>query len=166
VFSIQVSGSSVSKYVKGVLLVSVRRPFDLGDRIYICPPDMASMASPAANVDMSSCIWFVEDINLSTTTLRFARTNEVSTLNNYAIAGSKIINCNRSPGALVVLNVTLHVSIFEGTKLDVFQAELQQYVVTHPRIWDCLMFCRHDAIDADLEQVSFQYVFVSTIYML
>jgi Mechanosensitive ion channel len=59
---------------------------------------------------MSSSTWFVEDINLSTTTLRFARTNEVSTVNSYAIAGSKIINCNRSPGALVVFNIILHVS--------------------------------------------------------
>lgn len=151
-------GPSVSKYVEGVLLIAVRRPFDLGDRIYIGPPDTTSTASPGANVDMSNCTWFVEDINLSTTTLRFARTNEVSTMNNWAIAGSKIINCNRSPGALVVLNMVLHVSIFEKTTLEEFQAELQQYIVTHPRIWDSLVFCRHDNIDADLEQVSFQYV--------
>jgi Mechanosensitive ion channel len=152
-------GPSVSKYVEGVLLIAVRRPFDLGDRIYIGPPDTTSTASPGGNVDMSSCTWFVEDINLSTTTLRFARTNEVSTMNNWAIAGSKIINCNRSPGALVVLNLILHVSIFEKTTLDEFQAELQQYVMTHPRIWDSLVFCRHDSVDADLEQVSFQYAF-------
>ena len=152
-------GPSVSKYVEGVLLIAVRRPFDLGDRIYIGPPDTTTTAIPGANVDMSNSTWFVEDINLSTTTLRFARTNEVSTMNNWAIAGSKIINCNRSPGALVVLNMVLHVSIFEKSTLEEFQAELQQYVVTHPRIWDSLVFCRHDSIDADLEQVSFQYVF-------
>ena len=149
-------GPSVSKYVEGVLLIAVRRPFDLGDRIYIGPPDTTSTASPGGNVDMSSCTWFVEDINLSTTTLRFARTNEVSTMNNWAIAGSKIINCNRSPGALVVLNTILHVSIFEKSTLEEFQAELQQYVATHTRIWDSLVFCRHDSVDADLEQVSFQ----------
>jgi small-conductance mechanosensitive channel len=152
-------GPSVSKYVEGVLLIAVRRPFDLGDRIYIGPPDTTlATAASGQNVDMSSSTWFVEDINLSTTTLRFARTNEVSTVNNWAIAGSKIINCNRSPGALVVLNIVLHVSIFQKNTLDLLQAELQQYVVTHPRIWDSLLFCRHDSIDADLEQVAFQYV--------
>jgi small-conductance mechanosensitive channel len=156
-------GPSVSKYVEGVLLIAVRRPFDLGDRIYIGPPDTTSTASPGGSVDISSCTWFVEDINLSTTTLRFARTNEVSTMNNWAIAGSKIINCNRSPCALVVLNIILHVSIFENNTLEEFQAELQQYVVTHPRIWDSLVFCRHDSVDADLEQVSFQYVFSNTL---
>jgi hypothetical protein len=93
---------------------------------------------------------------LSTTTLRFARTNEVSTVNSYAIAGSKIINCNRSPGALVVFNIILHVSIFQKDTLERCQAELNQYVVTHPRIWDSMLFCRHDAMDADLEQVAFQ----------
>jgi small-conductance mechanosensitive channel len=30
-------GSSASKYIEGVLLISLRRPYDLGDRIVIAP---------------------------------------------------------------------------------------------------------------------------------
>jgi len=46
-------GSSVSKYVEGVLLIAVRRPFDLGDRIII---------SEASQVDTTNAglSWFVE----------------------------------------------------------------------------------------------------------
>lgn len=149
-------GPSVSKYVEGVLLIAVRRPFDLGDRIYIGSADTTVPSGVTA--DMSSNTWFVEDINLSTTTLRYARTNEVSTLNNWAIAGSKIINCNRSPSAIVVLDTKLHISILRDDALQLFQADLQKYVKTHPRTWESLVFCRHDVIDADNEQVAFTYV--------
>jgi small-conductance mechanosensitive channel len=147
--------SSLSKYLEGVMLIADTRPFDLGDRIYIGPAD--TMAHEM-NVDMSSNTWFVEGITLSTTTLRYARTDEVSTLNNWAIAGSKIINCNRSPGAIVVLKTKLHVSVLQGDKLEHFQAALQDYVETHPRTWKSLLFCRHDSIDADDEEVFFTYV--------
>jgi hypothetical protein len=146
-------GPSVSKYVEGVLLIAVRRPFDLGDRIYIGPTD--TIVQSGATVDMSSNTYFVEDINLSTTTLRYARTNEVSTLNNWAIAGSKIINCNRSPSAIILLEIRLHTSILQGKTLQLFQEDLQKYVKTHPRTWESLVFCRHDSIIADIEQVVF-----------
>jgi small-conductance mechanosensitive channel len=149
-------GPSVSKYVEGVMLIAVTRPFDLGDRIYVGPAN--TIADSGMNVDMSSNTWFVEDINLSTTTLRYARTNEVSTLNNWAIAGMKIINCNRSPNAIIVLDTRLHVSVLQGATLAHFRAALQEYVETHPRTWESLLYCRHDAIDADNEQVLFRYV--------
>jgi small-conductance mechanosensitive channel len=140
--------------VEGILLIAVTRPYDLGDRIYIGPADTVAMGS-GSTVDVSSHTWFVEDITLTTTTLRFARTNEVSILHNSSIIGSKIINCNRSPGAIVLMDISLHISIFEGQNLDGFVSALQKYVETHPRIWDSLVFCRHDAIDADNEKVAF-----------
>lgn len=146
-------GSSLSRYVEGILLIALTRPYDLGDRIYIGPPD--TISSSGITVDVSSQTWFVEGITLTTTTLRNARTNEVSILHNWAIVGSKIINCNRSPGAIILLDIKLHISILEGTNLSDFQAQLQKYVETHPRVWDSLVFCRHDSIDTDNEQVSF-----------
>jgi small-conductance mechanosensitive channel len=147
-------GSSLSRYVEGILLIAVTRPYDLGDRIYIGPADTVSMGA-GSTVDVSSHTWFVEDITLTTTTLRFARTNEVSILHNSSIIGSKIINCNRSPGAIILMDISLHISIFEGQNLDGFVSALQKYVETHPRVWDSLVFCRHDAIDADNEKVAF-----------
>jgi small-conductance mechanosensitive channel len=67
-------GSSVSKYVEGMLLI-VRRPYDLGDRIFFSSADAIN---PEPDVTRAS--WFVEDISLSATKLRYARTNEVSTV--------------------------------------------------------------------------------------
>lgn len=146
-------GGSLSKYVEGVLLIAVRRPYDLGDRIFI------GSAEAQAESDMSIQTWFVEDINLTTTTLRFARTNEVSTVNNWAISGSRIINCNRSPNALIFYEWKLHISIFDGKNLDNFKEALNKYVRDHPRTWNSLAFIRHDVIDADMEQVGFRMAF-------
>jgi Mechanosensitive ion channel len=95
------------------------------------------------------------DITLTTTTLRFARTNEVSTVNNWAIADQRIVNCNRSPNAIVFFEVMLHIRIMEGDNLEKFVNRLKEYVHDNPRIWDSLAFCRHDRIDGDNEQVFF-----------
>jgi len=46
-------GPSVSKYVEGIMLIAVRRPFDLGDRILINSTESAD--SPGATLG-----WFVE----------------------------------------------------------------------------------------------------------
>lgn len=46
-------GSSVSKYVEGVLLIAVRRPFDLGDRVIIGGAAEADCPSPSLS-------WYVE----------------------------------------------------------------------------------------------------------
>ena len=58
-----------------MLLVAARRPFDLGDRIYMTEPSLIN------NDGLWYC-WFVEDINLFHTTVRYAGTNEVATINN------------------------------------------------------------------------------------
>ena len=46
-------GSSVSKYLEGVLLIAVRRPFDLGDRILISGVESADSSGAPSS-------WFVE----------------------------------------------------------------------------------------------------------
>lgn len=133
----------------GVLLIAVRRPFDLGDRIFICGSESV-MAG-----DVSNVTFFVEDISLATTTLRYARTNEVSTVNNWSISGSRIVNCNRSPNAIISLELMMHISVLEREKLAEFRESLELYVRDNPRVWDSLAFCRHDNIDPDNEIVYF-----------
>ena len=105
--------------------------------------------------DVSTNSWFVEDITLSTTTLRYARTNEVSTVHNWSIAGSRIVNCARSPRATVHMEFTAHTSILEPNKLERFQAEIKRYVEEHPRVWDSIAHIRHDHFDADQERIDF-----------
>ncbi|GKY97780.1 hypothetical protein MPSEU_000736200 [Mayamaea pseudoterrestris] len=145
-------GTSLSKWVEGILLIAVRRPYDLGDRIIITSAE--SLESPG-----SSASWYVEDINLFSTTLRYARTNEVSSLNNSSIAASRIINCNRSSHAIVFLDKVTHISILDSKNLEQFQLSLENYVRDHPRIWDSLAFLRIESIDTNEEQVKFSMAF-------
>ncbi|KAL7571640.1 hypothetical protein ACA910_011176 [Epithemia clementina (nom. ined.)] len=139
-------GPSVSKYVEGVLLIAARRPYDLGDRIIIT--DSNSLTNPGVAES-----WFVEDINLWATTLRYARTNEVSTINNSAIAASRIVNCNRSPNAIVQFVFITNIAILNGTKIDEFREALERYVKENPRTWEAVAYVRHDEYDADWEKI-------------
>ena len=106
--------------------------------------------------DVTSNSWFVEDITLTTTTLRAAKTNEVSTVNNWSISGSRIVNCARSANATVHFQFQAHLSMLEGNKLNQFRAALHKYVEEHPRVWDSIAYIRHDRFDADKERIDFE----------
>jgi hypothetical protein len=136
--------------VQGALLIAVRRPYDLGDRIFMASPDSFN---PEPNVTSKS--WFVEDLSLTTTTLRYSRSNEVCTVSNADIAGLRIINCNHSPLATVFLEMKMHMSVFDAGNLQKFRSALDKYVADRPRVWDSVSFCRHDDFDADNERVQF-----------
>ena len=95
----------------------------------------------------------MEDITLATTTLRYARTNEVCTVNNSSIASTRIINLARSPNATVQFEFAAHISIFEGDKLEQLRKEIEKYIDERPRVWDALSHIRHGMFDADNERV-------------
>jgi len=116
---------------------------------------MSSAETINPNPDVTASSWFVEDITLTTTTLRYARTNEVATINNWSIAGSRIVNCSRSANATVHIDFLAHISILEGTKLQRFRSAIHRYVEEHPRVWDSVAHIRHDKFDADQERIDF-----------
>lgn len=116
---------------------------------------MASAESINPMPDVADNSWLVEDITLTTTTLRYTRTNEVSTVNNWSIAASRIVNCNRSPRATVHMQFTAHTSILELNKLERFQSAIKRYVEENPRVWDSVAHIRHDHFDADQERIDF-----------
>ncbi|MGH7955314.1 MAG: hypothetical protein ACREOZ_05070, partial [Gloeomargaritales cyanobacterium] len=90
--------------------------------------------------------WFVEDITLASTTLRFAATNEVSTINNASIANSRIFNGTRSPRALVGVNILFNVdTTFEDVQK--FRSHIEQYIKERSRQWVALVFFRSQNID-------------------
>jgi hypothetical protein len=97
--------------------------------------------------------WFVEDLNLYSTTLRYGQSNEVATVSNGTISGSRIVNCNRSPNAVVVFDILLHISLIEDEKAQTYVSAVEQFVQEHPRIWECVVFFRYEKFDADNEQV-------------
>lgn len=75
--------------------------------------------------------------------------------NNWSIAGSRIVNCNRSPLATVSLQIDLHMSIFDNDNLRKFRDLLDKYVADRPRTWDSVSYFRHDDFDAGNERVKF-----------
>lgn len=103
--------------------------------------------------DISKYSWFVEDITLATTTLRFARTNEVCTVNNSSLASTRIVNLARSPNATIHMDFAAHVRILEDNKFEQFRKAMEKYVHERPRIWECVSHVRHGTVDVDMERV-------------
>ena len=135
-------GPSVAQIIEGCIMIAVRRPFDLGDRIAI-----ADASDKPQDCDPGyGATWLVEDCNLFTTTLRLAKSNEIATVKNGNIADKKIINHNRSERALVniVLSLKSTVTHEEAT---IVKSAIEQYISDNPRIWAQLINFR--IIDVD-----------------
>lgn len=135
-------GPSLATIVEGCIMIAIRRPFDLGDRIAIAD----ASALPQDGDPGYGATWFVEDCNLFTTTLRLSKSNEIATVKNGTIADKKIINHNRSERAVVnfVLSLKSSVTHEEAT---VVKSAIEQHIVDSPRIWAQLLNFR--IIDVD-----------------
>jgi len=140
-------GPSLSRYIEGILLIIARQPYDLGDRILIVGSENPNNFSVVQSV-------FVQDINLFSTTLRFANTNEVATINNASITMSRIVNYNRSPNALITLTLYFMNTATEE-QLGTFRDAVDHFIQDRPRIWDSIMFFRCENINQDLELMEY-----------
>ena len=140
-------GSSASKYIEGILLIAVRRPYDLGDRMYMTDPSQV-------NNDFNFfTTWFVEDINLFNTTVRYAGTNEVATINNGAIANMRIINMSRSPNAMVWFVMPFKTCILQDGRLEKLRMWLDLYAKDNPRQWHSFVYCRVDELQSHIDKL-------------
>jgi small-conductance mechanosensitive channel len=147
-------GQTVSKYVQGIILIAVTRPFDLGDRVFLTPAgDVERGLENAGNG------FFVEDITLSSTKLRFARTGEVAYIANNLLADMRIYNCNRSPNASVVIQPVVHICALEKDNMKKFEEALRKYVAERPRQWAELLIICIVKVDSDFEQVHLMIAF-------
>ena len=95
------------------------------------------------------------DINLWCTTLRFATTNEVAVLNNGALSGLRIVNCNRSPNALISMMLDFDLKKVDQQKMNFFQQELEQFIRERPLTFDTLIFFRCEHIDTNKELIQY-----------
>jgi len=109
---------------------------------------MISGAESVAKPDNVLASWFVEDIGIYSSTLRFGPTNEVATVDNGSIARARIVNYNRSPNALVTLK--LRFCLAPPEQIVVFREAIESFVEDQPRQWNQIMFFRCDNIDKDL----------------
>ena len=132
--------SAASDIFKGILLILVQKSYDIGDRIAISD----SQKDTSVN---GSTTWFVEGVNLYTTTVRLAATNEVATIANAALAKSRIINANRSPKA----NVCVHLKFACDVSYDrvmLFKSVVQEFVKERPREWRALTGFRATTVES------------------
>jgi small-conductance mechanosensitive channel len=142
--------TAASLYFQGVLLVLVRQPYDIGDRI--------ALSKPENDTDKDgSTSWFVEQISLFSTTVRNAATNEVATYSNSSLAPLRIINAARSPKAVKTLRLKFAIDV-SLDKIKLFGASVEEFVKERPREWIKMACFRPTLIEADLGFV--QYIVV------
>lgn len=92
------------------------------------------------------CYTLQEDIGLTTTTLRFSATNEVSTVNNAAIANSRIVNCARSAKAIVTIKAYFSIKATQE-EIESFRVRVENYLIDRPEIWAGMVHFRNDMVD-------------------
>ncbi|KAG7354823.1 mechanosensitive ion channel [Nitzschia inconspicua] len=148
-FSFMISRAS-SNYFEGLLFILCRRPYDIGDRIVIqnCEADTAWGGSTD---------WIVRDIDLFTTTVLYAYTNEIATLSNGSIANSRVMNGARSLPGILYVHLRFGIDV-TAEQLDVFREALYQWVLSRPREWSKLWDVRNMAVSADQGFVEYMVI--------
>mmetsp|Transcript_4935 Transcript_4935/g.10434 ORF Transcript_4935/g.10434 Transcript_4935/m.10434 type:complete len:1124 (-) Transcript_4935:3102-6473(-) len=141
-------GPSAAKFLEGFFLIAMQRPYDLGDRICVTSAQLAGEPDVGEN-------WFVEDVNLFTTTLRYAPTNTISTINNGSIANSRIINFARSRRAMVNLTLLFRTNA-SAKQIHLFRTALERYVKDNPRVWSSVVVFVIANIDPDTEVAEYK----------
>ncbi|KAL7461908.1 hypothetical protein ACHAXS_002314, partial [Conticribra weissflogii] len=143
-------GAAASNWFEGLLLIFVRRAYDIGDRIATSNP--ASDTSPSG-----SSTWFVESITLFTTTVRFATTNEVATYSNGSLAPLRIINANRSPKAIIYIDIKFGLEV-PFAKIKIFQTAVENFVKSRPREWVALIGFRATRVEVDFGYIEYRII--------
>lgn len=108
------------------------------------------------NKDGSSS-WFVEKVDLFSTTIRYATTNEVATATNGSMANSRIINAARSKNPVVYVYMRFGVDV-PYRKVKIFKATVEDFVRQRPRQWMAMNGFRATKVEQDLGFI--EYVIV------
>jgi len=141
-------GPSISTFVGGVLLIADRRPYDIGDRIVINSPTSDDAFQPGIT-------WFVEDVNLSYTTLRFAATNEVATITNGSLAQLRIHNGNRDQNALVTVPLFFQVTTTHEEVMQ-FYHTVEAFINENDQAWKRIKFFRTESLNTALGYIEYR----------
>lgn len=128
-----------------------RRPFEVGEAFHVSDPNNDTDGA-------GSGWWMVKNVTLFTTTAVYVRTNELATLNNGALATSRIINASRSEHPCVSVSIMLPIDL-PYAKLQIFKDAIEQYIRNRPREWVGLSAIR--ATNVDASQGFVQYSIVS-----
>lgn len=167
------------------LLALLYRPFDIGDRIIISDSPGGKVPGVgeswfvegteetySKNLGLqilflnhlaccllpvsSSCPCPCSDINLFSTTLRYAKENEIATVSNGSLAASRIINCARSNSAMVNLYLKLHIHMHVGTNTQYFREGIEAYIQDNPNCWESIVIFTCEDINSTDEWVLYR----------
>lgn len=149
--------AAASKFFEGLLLVLVRQPFDIGDRIALSSPEESTSTD-------GSLTWYVENITLFQTTVRLAASNEVATYSNGSLASLRIINANRSPKATVYVYMKFGIDV-PYEKIVIFKTAVEKFVKERPREWLQLGGIRAVTVESDLGYIKYgEFFFVDLCF--
>eukprot|EP00980_Cylindrotheca_fusiformis_P014038 scaffold3670_cov124-Cylindrotheca_fusiformis.AAC.14 len=145
-FSFMISGAS-SDYFRGLLFITVQRPYDIGDRVNVSGSESAASANGSPN-------WIVKDVNLYHTTFLFGYTMEYATISNGTLSKSRIINGARS--ARPYLNFTMKFGLsVPAETIASFKEQLIAHVKSKPREWHAFLAFRITSIEADKGYIAY-----------
>ena len=140
-------GAAASKFFDGVLFITARRPYDIGDRINVSNPMVDTPASGSPG-------WIVKDVDLFTTTVLYASTNETATIANSTLAACRVINGARSPKASISISIKFPLES-SYKKLQVFRGAVEGFVKARPREWRAFNSFRATRVEVDLGFVEY-----------
>jgi hypothetical protein len=98
--------------------------------------------------------WVVKDVDLYTTTVLFASTNEVATYANSVLAGCRIINGARSPKAAVNFAIKFPLDV-SYKKLQIFRGSVEEFIKARPREWGAFVAFRANRVEVDFGFVEY-----------
>ncbi|GKY90894.1 hypothetical protein MPSEU_000062200 [Mayamaea pseudoterrestris] len=143
-------GSAAAKFFEGLLFIIIRKPYDIGDRINVSEVTRDTDYAGAPG-------WIVKDVDLFTTTVLYASTNEVATYANSSLAACRIINAARSPKAVVVFMIKFPLDT-SYKKLKVYKGAVEEFIKARPREWRSLLAFRAERVVVDAGFVEYVVV--------
>eukprot|EP00980_Cylindrotheca_fusiformis_P014044 scaffold3670_cov124-Cylindrotheca_fusiformis.AAC.20 len=145
-FAFMIGGAS-SDYFRGLLFITIQRPYDIGDRVNVSNPESPSSGNGSPG-------WIVKDINLYHTTFLFGYTMEYATISNGALSTSRIINGARATRPYMNFTMKFGLNVPAET-IASFKEQLIAYVKSKPREWNSFAAFRITRIEADQGYVAY-----------
>ena len=138
--------------IQGILLILVRKPYDIGDRVCFLEANAGTDDNGP-----SSGGWIVESVDLYTTTVRLGTTREYATFTNGSLSNSRILNLKRSekPNVYMYLKFTMNVT---QEQLDEYRSRIIGFIKDRPREWIKVVGFRCTHVETELQYLKYALI--------
>lgn len=145
-------GSASAKYIEGILLILVRKPYDIGDKVCFLDPNV-----PVDDNDPPGGGWLVENVDLYTTTVRQGTTREYATFANGSLSNSRIVNLRRSVNPNIFFYLKFPMDLTKE-QLREFRRGINEFIKERPREWAKLISLRCTNCEVDQKYLKFTLI--------